>query len=998
MLRASPRSAAVCVIQRGSLRKPHFNRREERIEVTDRTGSRKPHALIAEMGITEQEIARRKAWLQFLDEDVARLQGLDRLARRWAHSVIEDLYAHMFEFDEARAFFSDPAVLARAKHAQKEYFARLTEGRYGTEYVEDRLNIGAVHERIGLSVQWYLGAYNFHLRNVGARVFDALRKNPKAALAAFLSLTKLAFLDMGLAIDSYIFRREQTIRGQALALAEREDLFRGVFDRSHDAILIIDPVQDRILDANPSACRLLEYGREELLSTPVSAIHKDEMPRLQVFAAVVTKRGFGWTDELTCRTKTGLVVPSEIAASPIDVAGGSYILAIVRDITERKHALELAQQYAGRLRVLHEIDKAILAAGAPEEIGGVALRRLRQLVPCRHASLIELDSGAREAAVVAVDVDDRTELGAGQRFPLDASSPRDEALRRGLVYETDDTRASARPSSIEQILQAEGVRSITTVPLVASGKLIGALNLGRDMPGALAPEYVGFARDVAESLAVAIQQERLRQELRDALDARRGLFEGVPVGLYRTTPEGRMLDANPALVQILGYPDRNSLMAANMAELYVDPEARTRWMALMERDNTVSDFETQVRKRDGSVIWVKDDARIVRDVRGQVSHYDGVMTDITDRRRADEQIQRQLRQLQALRDVDVAIGGSLDLSVVLDVLVEKVIGELGVDATDVLLFNSPTQTFGYAAGRGFRTAALKHTHLSLGEGYAGRAALERRVVDVPNLAEAPGGFVRAPLFKAEGFSTYYAAPLIAKGQVKGVLEVFHRSPPTPAFDRLDLLDAFARQAAIAIDNAELFAGLQRSKAELALAYDTTIEGWSHALDLRDKETEGHTQRVMETTLRLARALGVPEADFEHIRRGALLHDIGKMGLPDSILLKPGPLTPEELAIMRRHPEYAFTLLSPILYLRPALDIPYCHHEKWDGTGYPRGLRGEQIPLAARIFAVVDVWDALRSDRPYRAAWPEDRARDHIREQAGKHFEPRVVEVFLSMEP
>jgi PAS domain S-box-containing protein len=190
--------------------------------------------------------------------------------------------------------------------------------------------------------------------------------------------------------------------------------------------------------------------------------------------------------------------------------------------------------------------------------------------------------------------------------------------------------------------------------------------------------------------------------------------------------------------------------------------------------------------------------------------------------------------------------------------------------------------------------------------------------------------------------------------------------------------------------------LERSRNDLAIAYDATLVGWVKAVDLRDKETEGHSQRVTEMTVRLARALQVRGEDLEHIRRGALLHDVGKMGIPDSILLKPGPLTDEEWEIMKLHPVYAYQWLVPIAYLRPSLDIPYCHHEKWDGTGYPRGLRGEQIPLAARIFAVVDVWDALRSDRPYRKAWPEDRVRKHLLNLAGSHFEPRIVETFLSI--
>jgi putative two-component system response regulator len=190
--------------------------------------------------------------------------------------------------------------------------------------------------------------------------------------------------------------------------------------------------------------------------------------------------------------------------------------------------------------------------------------------------------------------------------------------------------------------------------------------------------------------------------------------------------------------------------------------------------------------------------------------------------------------------------------------------------------------------------------------------------------------------------------------------------------------------------------LEAANLQLQEAYEATLEGWVRALDLRDKETEGHTQRVTQAAIRLARAVGMEERDLVEVRRGALLHDIGKIGVPDRILLKPGPLTEEEWQIMRLHPSYAYEMLSPISYLRHALDIPYCHHEKWDGTGYPRGLRAEQIPLAARLFAVVDVWDALAHDRPYRAGWPEERVREYILERAGTHFDAQAVRAFVDL--
>ena len=181
-----------------------------------------------------------------------------------------------------------------------------------------------------------------------------------------------------------------------------------------------------------------------------------------------------------------------------------------------------------------------------------------------------------------------------------------------------------------------------------------------------------------------------------------------------------------------------------------------------------------------------------------------------------------------------------------------------------------------------------------------------------------------------------------------------------------------------------------------MTYDATLEGWVRALDMRDRETEGHTQRVTEMTVSLAEAMGVFGDDLVAIRRGALLHDIGKIGIPDSILLKPGRLTDDEWTLMRMHPVLARQMLENIRFLAPSLDIPYCHHERWDGPGYPNGLKGVQIPLAARIFAVVDVWDALRSNRPYKDAWPEAEIRKHLVEQSGKHFDPDVVACFMNL--
>ncbi len=289
----------------------------------------------------------------------------------------------------------------------------------------------------------------------------------------------------------------------------------------------------------------------------------------------------------------------------------------------------------------------------------------------------------------------------------------------------------------------------------------------------------------------------------------------------------------------------------------------------------------------------------------------------------------------------------------------------------------------------------KKTRVRLGEGIVGRVALEGRLFFVENIRQSTE-FTRVEFIREEGIVSYIALPLIAKGQLKGVIEIFNRKPLELELELFNFLEMVAQQAAIAIDNLQLFQNLQRSNIELMLAYDTTIEGWSYAMDLRDKDSGGHSKRVTEMTLTLARELGVKEEELIHIKRGALLHDIGKLGVPDAILLKPDKLTDEEWLLMRKHQVYAYEMLTHIDYLIPAIDIPYCHHERWDGSGYPRGLKGEEIPLSARIFAIADTFDALSSDRPYRSAWPSDKIIEYIKEQSGKGFDPRVVEAFLKI--
>jgi PAS domain S-box-containing protein len=381
--------------------------------------------------------------------------------------------------------------------------------------------------------------------------------------------------------------------------------------------------------------------------------------------------------------------------------------------------------------------------------------------------------------------------------------------------------------------------------------------------------------------------------------------------------------------------------------------------------------------------------------------------DITFRVTAEQELKKLNRSLQAISECNLSM---VQMTDELDLLQEicRITVEVGGYPSSWIAYieNTPVPTLRPVAQFGFSESYENSIPLSgsknpLKEEPPVKSLRLREPIIIPDISNSPCKTPWCTDAMARGFGAMIVLPLFFDGEEFGALMIYAVDASAFEGDEFILLGELASDLAYGIhtlrtrsERDRAIRQIERTNADLEIAYDATLEGWARALEMRERETAGHSRRVVEMTLALAKASGVPESEMVHIRRGALLHDIGKMGMPDSILLKPSSLSADEWIVMRQHPVFAYKLLNNIPYLRTAMDIPYGHHESWDGSGYPRGLKGEQIPIAARIFAVVDVWDALLSERPYRPAWPKDEVIRYLEGLSGKQFDPRVVRIFI----
>lgn len=489
------------------------------------------------------------------------------------------------------------------------------------------------------------------------------------------------------------------------------------------------------------------------------------------------------------------------------------------------------------------------------------------------------------------------------------------------------------------------------------------------------PVFIAYVRDITE-------QKLAAQVIIESEEKFRALAENSAAGIFIHSG-GRHIYVNPMWSAITEFSILELLQKkpTDFIDPHLPKRDRDQMAARLMGENLPDRFEFDITTRYGEKRVIDLNLTPIR-----FEEKDAIMgtaIDITTRKQREH-------ELEVIAQMSEALRISISQNDVMETSISKICDILKIDGAYIAIGDEKTQQVEMKIGWGV-WKQLEGTVLPIRDGLSGHI-ISTGELYINHHPQSDPYITRPDL--AVNMKSIAGMPLIAGGRTVGVLVI--GSGQHLIENDIRLLKAMGDFTASALHRADLFEQSSLQTKELEQAYNSTLEGWALALELRDKETQGHSVRIANLTLKLAKRMGIPEAEMENIRRGALLHDIGKLGVPDTILLKHSTLTPSEWAIMQKHPAYAFEMLSQLKDFKESIDIPYCHHEWWDGSGYPRGLEGEDIPLAARIFCIVDVWDALTSDRPYRQAWDRQEALAHIINQAGTHFDPRIVNEFIKM--
>jgi PAS domain S-box-containing protein len=739
-----------------------------------------------------------------------------------------------------------------------------------------------------------------------------------------------------------------------LALRASEERYRVIFDSAIDAIFVHELESGQLIEFNESACQMFGYTRDELLNPEfgLETIFTPPAPAISIFDFLHKAYQVGpQRTEWLMRHKNGAAIRTEIAIKSITLDGNTRIVSVVRDISQRK---------------LVEDRLYTVINNIPVVLFSVDREGMFQVSEGKGLELLGLKPG---------EVVGRSSYDVYKEYPDII-----EGLKASLQGKSTSNLAHIADAYFETLF----------APLCSpDGEITGVIGVASDVTGRIHAE----------------------QDLRASEDRFRSVVQNLSDIITLHSTDGSIIYESPSVTRVLGYGKGYLASKKPFDFIHPDDLPAVKHALKEAASGRKSDIPTEFRfrKADGSFIYLESNGKNLLEHPG-INAILITSHDITERKRAEEQLRWLNRALRATSDCNQALVRAVDEFSLLEEICQIVVDIGGyvfawigyIDDDDPEKLVQPVARFGYEAGYLDEiSVSLKNPDYKGSPMATAIYTLQPAIINDVQSDPRAGGF--RDKAAQRNYQAVIALPITLEGQVFGGLAIYADRPDAFDADEVVLLKEMAEDLSYGIHTLRVRMAhrtaqqmLEISNTELARAYDATLEGWSHALELRERETAGHSQRVVDLTLNLANIIGIDSSQLIHIRRGALLHDIGKMGIPDSILLKPGPLTEDEWVVMRQHPNYAYQLLTDIPYLQPALDIPYSHHERWDGSGYPRGLSGADIPLAARIFAIVDVWDALSSDRPYRPAWPRDSVLAYVKEKSGIHFDPEIVKIFLDV--